>query len=192
MPWRLLRAALAARSQTGVRVQSRLATAARRCRMLDLAPTAVADILGDRLPRRVSRGFRWIPLRPWRFQGRLRHRGRRTVGQPSGAVRLGRVHLGGTFEEIAATERRHPRGRMPDRPFVLVGQQYLADPGRSAGNINPIWAYAHVPHGYTGDATEAVIAPVRAVRTRLPRPYRRHGGTVDDRDVGVQPQLCGR
>jgi phytoene dehydrogenase-like protein len=43
------------------------------------------------------------------------------------------------------------------RPFVLVGQQYLADPARSAGTINPIWAYAHVPFGYSGDATDAVV-----------------------------------
>src|SRR5690242_20815719 len=42
---------------------------------------------------------------------------------------------------------------MPERPFVLVGQQYLADPTRSAGDVHPVWAYAHVPHGYDGDAT---------------------------------------
>jgi phytoene dehydrogenase-like protein len=46
---------------------------------------------------------------------------------------------------------------MPDRPFVLVGQQYLADPARSADGLNPIWAYAHVPHAYPLDATEAII-----------------------------------
>jgi phytoene dehydrogenase-like protein len=45
---------------------------------------------------------------------------------------------------------------MPARPFVLVGQQYLADPTRSAGGINPVWAYAQVPHGYPGDATAAI------------------------------------
>ena len=46
---------------------------------------------------------------------------------------------------------------MPERPFVLVGQQYLADPQRSVGDIHPVYSYAHVPHGYTGDATQAVI-----------------------------------
>ena len=49
---------------------------------------------------------------------------------------------------------------MPQRPFVLVGQQYLADPSRSAGNINPIWSYAHVPFGYTGDATATVVEQI--------------------------------
>ena len=42
-------------------------------------------------------------------------------------------------------------------PSFLLGQQYLADPSRSSGNINPIWTYAHVPFGYTGDATGVVV-----------------------------------
>ena len=46
---------------------------------------------------------------------------------------------------------------MPERPFVLVGQQYLADPQRSVGNVHPVWTYAHVPNGFSGDATAAII-----------------------------------
>ena len=71
--------------------------------------------------------------------------------------KAGTLHLGGDLNEIVRTEVEIHRGRMPQRPFVLVGQQYLADPTRSAGNLNPIWAYAHVPHGYPWDATEAVV-----------------------------------
>jgi phytoene dehydrogenase-like protein len=60
---------------------------------------------------------------------------------------------------------------MPERPFVLVGQQYLADPSRSAGNVHPIYAYAHVPHGYPGDATEVIIDQIErfapGVRERI-------------------------
>ena len=70
------------------------------------------------------------------------------------------VHVGGTLEEIAAAEADVHRGRMPERPFILVGQQYLADPGRSKGDVHPIWAYAHVPAGYTGDATDAILAQI--------------------------------
>jgi phytoene dehydrogenase-like protein len=67
------------------------------------------------------------------------------------------VHAIGSFEELVAAERDVNRGRMPERPFVLVAQQYLADPGRSAGDLHPVWAYAHVPNGYTGDAEGALI-----------------------------------
>ena len=60
---------------------------------------------------------------------------------------------------------------MPERPFVLVGQQYLADPTRSVGDVHPVWAYAHVPHGYTGDATETILAQLErfapGVRERI-------------------------
>ena len=75
-------------------------------------------------------------------------------------ARAGTVHLAGGFDEIVAAERETNSGRMPDRPFVLLGQQYLADPTRSAGNIHPLYAYAHVPHGYAGDATEAIIRQI--------------------------------
>jgi hypothetical protein len=39
---------------------------------------------------------------------------------------------------------------------VLVGQQYLADPSRSVGTTHPLYAYAHVPAGYSGDVTAAI------------------------------------
>lgn len=68
----------------------------------------------------------------------------------------GTVHVGGTYHEVATAEREIHRGRMPDRPFVLLGQQYLADPDRSAGTVHPVDAYAHVPAGFRGDATVAI------------------------------------
>ena len=67
-----------------------------------------------------------------------------------------RLHLGGTHREISAAERAVAAGRMPDRPFVLVCQQHLADPSRSSGDRHPLYAYAHVPAGYPGDATAQI------------------------------------
>jgi phytoene dehydrogenase-like protein len=49
---------------------------------------------------------------------------------------------------------------MPERPFVLVCQQYLADPARSRGDVHPLYAYAHVPAGYAGDATAQIEAQI--------------------------------
>ena len=60
----------------------------------------------------------------------------------------------------SAPRRAVNAGRMPERPFVLVGQQYLADPSRSAGDVHPVWAYAHVPNGWERDETEAVIGQI--------------------------------
>ncbi|WP_280486234.1 phytoene desaturase family protein [Nocardia farcinica] len=125
----------------------------------DLAPTAVADIMGERLPRRIATAYRRFRYGPGAFKVDFAVAEGIPWTAPA-ARRAGTVHLGGDYAEIAAGERAVHAGRMPDRPFVLVGQQYLADPHRSVGDIHPIWAYAHVPHGYTGDATAAVIAQI--------------------------------
>ncbi|GGK99785.1 hypothetical protein GCM10011588_13020 [Nocardia jinanensis] len=49
---------------------------------------------------------------------------------------------------------------MPERPFVLLGQQYLIDATRSRGAVHPVYAYAHVPHAFAGDATDAIIGQI--------------------------------
>ena len=124
--------------------------------VFDLAPGAVAEIAGDRLPRRVARAYRRYRHGPGSFKLDLAVEG----GVPwtnDACRRAGTVHAVGTFEEIVAAERDINDGRMPERPLVLVGQQYLADPQRSVGDIHPVWLYAHVPHGYTGDATPTLL-----------------------------------
>ncbi|WP_067903314.1 phytoene desaturase family protein [Nocardia vaccinii] len=145
--------------ETGVAVRSAADLPPADVTMWDLAPTAVVTILGDRLPARIMKAYRRFRYGPGAFKVDFAVQG----GVPwstAAAHRAGTVHLGGTFAEIAAAERDVHAGRMPERPFVLVGQQYLADPGRSVGDVHPVWTYAHVPHGYPGDATEAIIAQI--------------------------------
>jgi phytoene dehydrogenase-like protein len=127
--------------------------------VLDLAPGAVAEIAGGRLPARVARAFRRYRHGPGAFKLDLAIEGGVPWRDPD-ARRAGTVHVIGSFEEIVAAEREVARGRMPERPFVLVGQQYLADPSRSKGDVHPIWSYAHVPSGYPGDVTEAVLGQI--------------------------------
>lgn len=124
--------------------------------LLDLAPRAAAALLGDRLPPGVRRAYARWRHGPAAFTVHLAVEG--GVPWTAEACRsAGTVHLGGTLEEIRHSEAQIARGRMPERPFVLLAQQYLADAGRSHGTIHPVDAYAHVPHGYRGDATEAVL-----------------------------------
>jgi phytoene dehydrogenase-like protein len=142
--------------ETGRMVRSLAELPAADAVFLDLAPGAVADIAGDRLPDRVARSYRRYRHGPGAFKVDFAVEG----GVPwrdEVCRRAGTVHAAGGFAEIAAGEREINRGRMPQRPFVLVGQQYLADPSRSNGNVHPIWAYAHVPSGYDGDATESAL-----------------------------------
>lgn len=124
--------------------------------VFDLAPAAVADIAGDRLPPRVARAYRRYRHGPGAFKLDLAVEGGVPWSDPD-TRRAGTVHVIGSFAELVAAERDINRGRMPERPFVLVGQQYLADPGRSVGDVHPIWTYAHVPPGYPGDASDALL-----------------------------------
>jgi phytoene dehydrogenase-like protein len=78
----------------------------------------------------------------------------------SDCLRAGTVHLGGTFEEIAASERAPGRGTMSDRPFVLLSQPTLFDPSRAPAGKHVAWAYCHVPNGWSGSALEAIESQV--------------------------------
>ncbi|MHA6795055.1 phytoene desaturase family protein [Pseudonocardia bannensis] len=148
--------ALGGKIETGVLVDSAAQLAGADVVMFDLAPSAIARIVGDRLPRRVERAYRRFRHGPGAFKVDLAVREGLPWTNPD-CRRAGTVHLGGTLEETAAAERAISAGLMPARPFVLVGQQYLADPSRSVDDVHPIWAYGHVPHGFTGDATEVII-----------------------------------
>jgi len=127
--------------------------------VLDTAPAGVLEIVGDRLPGRVHRALARYSYGPAAFKVDFAVEGDIPWTNPD-CRRAGTLHLGGSAAEVAAIEAAVERGEMPDRPFVLLGQQYLADPSRSQGSANPVYAYAHVPHGWTGDATEAVIGQV--------------------------------
>ncbi|WP_336053651.1 phytoene desaturase family protein [Streptomyces sp. CA2R101] len=145
------------RIETGVPIRSLGELPPAATVLLDLMPAAAAALIGDRLPPRVRRAYTRYRPAPGAFKLDLTVEG----GVPWRAAacrRAGTVHLGGSFEQIAHAEREVHLGRMPERPFLLVAQQYLADPGRSAGDLHPVSAYAHVPHGYTGDATAAMLA----------------------------------
>jgi phytoene dehydrogenase-like protein len=126
---------------------------------LDTAPGAAADICGAALPERVARAYRRFRHGPAAFKVEFAVEG----GVPwthEPSRRAGTIHVGGTLAEIADAEGATNRGEMPARPFLLVCQQYLADPTRSADDLHPVYSYAHVPAGYRGDATAAIEAQI--------------------------------
>ncbi|MBN9102603.1 MAG: NAD(P)/FAD-dependent oxidoreductase [Pseudonocardia sp.] len=146
---------LGAEIVTGLRVRDLADLPPAPVTLLDLTPRQLLEIGRDRLPagyrRRLER-FRYgsgvfkidyaldAPV-PWADPA---------VG---GA---GTVHIGGTFEEVAASERAIARGGHPDRPFVLGVQACVADPSRAPEGRHTFWAYCHVPNGSTVDMTTAI------------------------------------
>ncbi|HEY7337304.1 MAG TPA: NAD(P)/FAD-dependent oxidoreductase [Bryobacteraceae bacterium] len=71
-------------------------------------------------------------------------------------AQAGTVHVGGTLDEIAASERAAWRGLPAERPFVLVAQPSLFDRSRAPEGKQTAWAYCHVPHGSNTDMTERI------------------------------------
>lgn len=74
--------------------------------------------------------------------------------------RAGTVHLGNTFEEIAAGELQTSRGHQTEKPFVLLAQQSLFDSSRAPEGKHTAWAYCHVPNGSMQNMTAAIEAQV--------------------------------
>jgi phytoene dehydrogenase-like protein len=126
-----------------------------RVALFDTNPAQLASIAGDALPlayRRRLRAFRHGPAAfkidyaldapvPW---------------TNSDCRRAGTVHVVGTLGELIAAEADVAAGRLPDRPFVLVVQPSVFDPTRAPAGKHTLWAYAHVPHGFDGDATAVI------------------------------------
>ena len=75
-------------------------------------------------------------------------------------LRAGTVHVGGTLEEIAASERDAMNGKPPTKPFVLLAQHSLFDSTRAPAGRHTAWAYCHVPNGWTGSAEREIEAQI--------------------------------
>jgi phytoene dehydrogenase-like protein len=145
--------------KTGTTVGSLREVPAARAVVLDLTPRQVVAIAGDRLPERYRRSlerFRYGPgvfKLDWALDGPVPWRDPVVAG-------AGTVHLGGTLEEIAASERGVMRGRHPERPYVLCVQATAADPSRAPAGKHTLWAYCHVPNGSDVDMTETIEAQI--------------------------------
>ena len=68
----------------------------------------------------------------------------------------GTIHIGNKMPEIVTAEQQTWNGNHPDKPFVLLAQQSLFDPGRAPEGKHTGWAYCHVPAGSEKDMTEAI------------------------------------
>jgi len=69
-------------------------------------------------------------------------------------LRAATVHLGGSLEEIAASEKAVRSGQHADRPFVLLAQPSLFDSSRAPAGKHTAWAYCHVPNASTVNMLE--------------------------------------
>jgi len=71
-------------------------------------------------------------------------------------LRAATVHIGGTAEEITASEAAVRNGKIADRPFVLLAQPSLFDPTRAPEGKHTAWAYCHVPNNSSVDVLDKI------------------------------------
>jgi phytoene dehydrogenase-like protein len=127
--------------------------------LCDITPRQFAKLAGDRLPagfRRKMEQYRYGPgayKMDWALDGPVPWRARE-------CSRAATVHVGGTYEEIAESERAAWEGRICERPYCLVTQPSLFDPTRAPEGKHTLWAYCHVPNGSSEPMAERMEAQI--------------------------------
>jgi phytoene dehydrogenase-like protein len=127
--------------------------------MLDVAPQQVLRIAGHRLRGRYARALRRYRYGPgvfkadWALDGPVPWRA-------AECARAATVHLGGTLEDIAASEATVSSGATAEHPFILAVQPSLFDESRAPEGKHTLWAYCHVPNGSREDMTGRIEAQI--------------------------------
>ncbi|MGH9416649.1 MAG: phytoene desaturase family protein [Terriglobales bacterium] len=183
--------------ELNVRVNSLRQLPAHCMLLCDLAPADLLRIAGERLPvgyRGKLRTFRPGPgvfKMDWALAGPIPW----TAAECHTA---GTVHVGGTLEEIAASEAAAcaaNRARAPERPFVLLCQPSRFDPSRAPAGQHTAWAYCHVPNGASDDMSARIEAQIErfapgfqalilARSLRPPAALERHNANLAGGDIG--------
>ncbi len=141
--------------RVGERVESIEDVLPARMILCDLGPRPLLAIAGHRFPetyREKLQRFRYGPGAykvDWALSAPI-------PWKAKDCGLAGTVHLGGTLEEIAASERLVGEGQTPERPFVLLVQQSLFDATRAPAGKHTAWAYCHVPNGSAEEMLERI------------------------------------
>jgi phytoene dehydrogenase-like protein len=127
--------------------------------LLDLSPKSLLAIAGDDLPaayRSALTRYRYGPgvfKVDWALDAPI------PWSNPEVSL-SSTVHLGGTLEEITASERSVARGDHPQKPYVLLVQSSLVDPTRAPAGKHTAWAYCHVPNASSTDMRAAIESQI--------------------------------
>ncbi len=126
-----------------------------RSLLFDVTPRQLLKIAGQRLPEGYRGALGRYRYGPGVFKIDYALDGP-VPWKAAECLRAGTVHVGGTFEEISASERAALHGEHAERPFVLVTQQSLFDSTRAPSGKHTLWAYCHVPNGSNKDMSQAI------------------------------------
>jgi phytoene dehydrogenase-like protein len=123
--------------------------------LLDVSPRQLLAIGGERLPPGYRRALRRYQYGPGICKVDFALAG--PVPWANEACRsAGTLHLGGSFKEVAASEREVAAGRHPASPYVLAVQPGAADTTRAPAGQATLWTYSHVPAGSNLDVSDRI------------------------------------
>ena len=146
---------LGGRIETGTRVAALADLPPSRVVLFDTSPDQVAAIGSPVLPRRYVNQLGHYRYGPGIFKIDWALDGPIPWSDPA-CLDSATVHLGGTLDEIAASEAAVWQGRVSDRPYMIVVQSSLFDSTRAPAGKHTGWAYCHVPAGSTLDLTDVL------------------------------------
>jgi phytoene dehydrogenase-like protein len=130
-----------------------------RAVMLDISVWEFLRIAGRQMPPRYRRRLESFRHAPGIFK--IDYALSEPVPWKAEACRrAGTVHLGSTMNEIAVAEDDVSRGKIPERPFVLVAQQSLFDKTRAPVGQHTLWVYCHVPFNCNVDTSDRIEAQI--------------------------------
>jgi phytoene dehydrogenase-like protein len=165
-----------------------------RAVLFDVTPRQLAAIAGEAFSPSYRYSLQRFAYGPGAFKIDYALAGRIPWRSPA-CGSAATVHLGGSAEEIAASEAAASSGRIADAPFVLVAQQSHVDDLRAPAARHTGWAYCHVPHGADVDMTHRIerqierFAPgfrqlILARHVTTPRMLEAHNPNMIGGDIG--------
>ncbi|MDC3958700.1 phytoene desaturase family protein [Polyangium jinanense] len=98
----------------------------------DLVPTPLAESM-----RNFKHGFGTFKM-DWALSGPV-------PWSCEDAARSAVVHTGDSLDDLARFTAEVRRGELPEDPYLVIGQQTLADPTRAPAGKHTLWAYSRVP-----------------------------------------------
>jgi phytoene dehydrogenase-like protein len=151
--------ALGGEIRTGVEVRALGELPPARAILCDVTPRQLLRLAGNRLSPSYQRRLARFRYGPGVFKVDLALDGP-IPWRAAECARAATVHLGGTLDEMAASERAVWQGQVAERPYVLLAQQSLFDDTRAPAGKHTVWAYCHVPSGSSLDMTERIEAQI--------------------------------
>jgi phytoene dehydrogenase-like protein len=140
---------------TGVRVERLDQLPVARATLLDITPLQLIEIGEEKLPDAFRKRLLKYRYGPGVFKVDYALDGP-IPWTAEACRRAGTVHVGGTLEEVATSEREVSEGKPPEKPFVLLAQPSLFDSTRAPNGRHTAWAYCHVPNSSGFDMTERI------------------------------------